>query len=242
MDTLISICCFALRCRYLIIGRIFLRADLCFRTAWKPLIDSQGRNLRSVSLRSRFPIRASSMASPCFRRSDALNRGYLGKSRPFPRADSCYWTAQTPLIDGLGRNRSATRGWAAKFESGPPLLLERRSDICGYLGIDQPSLRAVLSIWMEISCLTRCMGNLIGSLKIKETDFVVSTLHSDCPLLILKTFETLKISRSWFNFFLNGMSYNTYIISRVQCWLLANDRACWHGSNYLIFLFFPLAR
>ena len=38
------------------------------------------------------------------------------------------------------------------------------------------------------------MSNLIGSLKIKETDFVVSTLHSDCPLLILGKFgEATKI-------------------------------------------------
>ena len=39
------------------------------------------------------------------------------------------------------------------------------------------------------------MGNLIGSLMIKETVFVVITLRCDCPLLILgKLGETTKIS------------------------------------------------
>ena len=38
------------------------------------------------------------------------------------------------------------------------------------------------------------MGNLIGSLKIKETDFVVSTLHSNCQFLMLGQFaEATKI-------------------------------------------------
>ena len=35
----------------------------------------------------------------CFRRRDQLNRGYLDKARPFPRADSYFETAQTSLIN-----------------------------------------------------------------------------------------------------------------------------------------------
>ena len=62
------------------------------------------------------------------------------------------------------------------------LLLEGRSDICGYLGIDQPSWRALSNLWIKISCLTRCMGTRIGCWKIKETNFAVSTRHSDYPL------------------------------------------------------------
>ena len=39
------------------------------------------------------------------------------------------------------------------------------------------------------------MGNLIGTLKIKKTGFVVSTLHSNCQFLILGQFgEATKIS------------------------------------------------
>ena len=48
---------------------------------------------------------------------------------------------------------------------------------------------------MKNSCLIRCIGNLIGSLKIKETDFVASTLHSNCQFLIIGQFgEATKIS------------------------------------------------
>ena len=31
-------------------------------------------------------------------------------------------------------------------------------------------------------------------------------------------------------------------MSKVQCWLLVNDRACWHGSQLFPFLFFSLAQ
>ena len=47
---------------------------------------------------------------------------------------------------------------------------------------------------MKNSCLIRCVRNLTGSLKIKETDFVVSTPHSNCQFLILGQFaEATKI-------------------------------------------------
>ena len=45
-------------------------------------------------------------------------------------------------------------------------------------------LRAQFRVYaLKNSCLIRCMGNLIGSLKIKETDFVVSTSHPNCQFL-----------------------------------------------------------
>ena len=48
---------------------------------------------------------------------------------------------------------------------------------------------------MKISCLIQCIGNLIGSLKIKETDFVVCSPHSNCQFLIFGKFgEAEKIS------------------------------------------------
>ena len=89
-------------------------ADSCFWTAQTPLIDCQFV-LRPKSLRRRSVVRAWAVDSkweppPCFRRSDSLNRRYLSKSRPFPRADSCFQTAQTPLINSQGRNCSAA--WA----------------------------------------------------------------------------------------------------------------------------------
>ena len=38
----------------------------------------------------------------------ALQHWYFGIGRTFPRADSCFRTAQTPLIDDGGRNRRAS--------------------------------------------------------------------------------------------------------------------------------------
>ena len=38
------------------------------------------------------------------------------------------------------------------------------------------------------------------------------------------------------------MSYNTWNLSKVQCWLLANDRTCWDGSQLFPFLFFSLGQ
>ena len=68
-------------------------------------------------------------------------------------------------------------------------------DFSVYLGIDRPPLRAVLCLCMENLCLIRCMGNLICSLKIKETEFVVSTPHSNCQFLLLGLFaKATKIS------------------------------------------------
>ena len=70
------------------------------------------KSLRRAGLRSRFPIKVSFLLQEerfCFRRSDPLYRGYLGYSLPFPGADWCFQTTQTPLIDGQGRNRSAAQ-------------------------------------------------------------------------------------------------------------------------------------
>ena len=92
----------------------------------------------------------------------------------------------------------------ADFESGSPLLLEGRSDFCEYVGIDSFSSHTVSCVWRKLSCLIRCMGNLIGSLKIAETDFVkfvlkmstpLSSPHSNCQFLIIGKFgEATKIS------------------------------------------------
>ena len=55
-----------------------------------------------------------------------------------------------------------------------------------------------------------------------------------------KTFETLKISLSWFNFL---KLYELQYINHVKCpVVIANNDACWHVSNYFPFLFFPLAQ
>ena len=57
----------------------------------------------------------------------ALQHWYFSICRTFPRSDSCFQTAQTPLIDGQGRNRSATQAWEWFLRRASSMLQEEWS-------------------------------------------------------------------------------------------------------------------
>ena len=138
------------------------------------------RSFRHAGLRSWFPMRASFMLQverPLKSRISRLIPTLSSRGFVFP--DS------TDTLDRRKGPESLRRaGLSGRFEPGAPLLLEAQwrgalisVDI---LASTSPFARGFVSIH-ENSCLIRCMGNLICSLKIKETDFVVSTPHSNCP-------------------------------------------------------------
>ena len=146
------------------------------RTVQTPLIDGQGRN-RSAARACEVNFQWE--PPPCFRKSDPMNRWYLSKFWPLPRADSCFRTAQTPLIDG--QSQIAPPRGPKRTKSESPLMLQAQ---CRGTATSVDILASTSLLHARLLVYGRnfrvrydAWGTWLVS---TDTDFVVRTPHFHC--------------------------------------------------------------